>query len=38
MREADGIIKQKAASELVGSSIFERLSPHEMGEMFDWEG
>ena len=25
-------------SELVGSSIFERLGTHEMGEMFDWEG
>ena len=25
-------------SELVASSIFERLSPHEKGEMFDWEG
>jgi SAM-dependent methyltransferase len=24
--------------ELVGSSIFERLTVHEMGEMFDWEG
>jgi hypothetical protein len=25
-------------AELVGSSIFERLTAHEMGEMFDWEG
>ncbi|MUL47846.1 methyltransferase domain-containing protein [Mycobacterium sp. CBMA293] len=25
-------------SELVGASIFERLTPHEMGEMFDWDG
>ena len=25
-------------SELVGSPIFERLSRHERGEMFDWEG
>jgi hypothetical protein len=25
-------------SELVGSSIFERLTPHEKVEMFDWEG
>jgi SAM-dependent methyltransferase len=24
--------------ELTGSSIFERLTPYEMGEMFDWEG
>jgi chemotaxis methyl-accepting protein methylase len=25
-------------SELVGASIFERLTADEMGEMFDWEG
>jgi chemotaxis methyl-accepting protein methylase len=25
-------------SELVGSSIFERLTPNEMEEMFDWDG
>ena len=25
-------------SEMVGSSIFERLSTREMGEIFDWEG
>ena len=25
-------------SELVGASIFERLSAHERREMFDWEG
>jgi hypothetical protein len=24
--------------ELVGSSIFERLTAHEMTELFDWEG
>jgi SAM-dependent methyltransferase len=24
--------------ELVGASIFERLTPHEKAEMFDWEG
>jgi len=27
-----------ATSELVGSSIFERLTPHEMEQMFDWKG
>jgi chemotaxis methyl-accepting protein methylase len=27
-----------SASELVGSSIFERLTPHEMEQMFDLEG
>jgi SAM-dependent methyltransferase len=26
------------ASELVGASIFERLTPHDKREMFDWEG
>ena len=26
------------ASDLVGSSIFERLTPHELQEMFDWKG
>ena len=25
-------------SELVGAAIFERLTPHEKREMFDWEG
>jgi len=32
-----GIYSSKT-SELVGSSIFERLAPHEMEQMFDWEG
>jgi SAM-dependent methyltransferase len=26
------------ASEMVDSSIFQRLTPHEMHDMFDWEG
>jgi SAM-dependent methyltransferase len=31
-------IYSRGTSQFVGSSIFERLTEDEMGEMFDWEG
>jgi chemotaxis methyl-accepting protein methylase len=38
LKFAENGVYTPSASDLVGSSIFERLTPHELKEMFDWNG